>query len=100
MSLFKINGDHVSLSYQEAGRLRSYTDSRRLNYVTVRESYLLLRMDEGMCSLEDAQVSSTLDSNSGYRQVKVDKENRGKTAFTFLHGLYQFIRVLLGLKNV
>jgi hypothetical protein len=48
------------------GSMRFCIDYRRLNTVTVRDSYPLPRMDECIDSLGDARVFSALDCNSGY----------------------------------
>ena len=48
------------------GSLRFCVGYRRLNAVTIRESYPLPRMDECIDSLGDPNVFTTLDCNSGY----------------------------------
>jgi hypothetical protein len=48
------------------GSMRFCIDYRRLNAVTVRDSYPLHRMEECIDSLWDATIFSTLDCNSGY----------------------------------
>jgi hypothetical protein len=48
------------------GSMRFCIDYRKLNAVSVRDSYPLPRMDEHIDSLGDASVFSTLDCNSGY----------------------------------
>mgnify|MGYP006048027623 FL=1 len=48
------------------GSTRFCVDYRRLNAITVRDSYLLPRMDECIDSLGDARIFSTLDCNAGY----------------------------------
>jgi hypothetical protein len=72
---------------------------RRLNTVTVRDSYPLARMDECIYSLGDARVFSTLDCNSGYRQIPVSPEDKEKTTFTSHEGLFRFLRLPFALKN-
>jgi hypothetical protein len=47
------------------GALRCCVDYRRLNMITVPDTYPLLRMDECIDSLGDATVFTTLDCNSG-----------------------------------
>ena len=81
------------------GTLRFCVDYRRLNAMTVRDSYPIPRMDECIDSLGDARVFSTLDANSGYWQIEVDPNDRDKTAFTSHFGLYRFKRMPFGLKN-
>lgn len=48
------------------GSLRFCVDYRRLNAVTVRDSYPIPRMDECIDSVGEAKLFITLDANSGY----------------------------------
>jgi Reverse transcriptase (RNA-dependent DNA polymerase)/RNase H-like domain found in reverse transcriptase len=81
------------------GSTRLCVDYRRLNAITVRDSYPLPRMDECIESLVDAKIFTTLDCNSGYWQIPVRPEDREKTTFTSHEGLYWFLRVPFGLSN-
>lgn len=56
-------------------------------------------MDECVDSLGNAEVLTTLDSNSGFWQIAVDKEDVSKTAFTTHEGLFEFVRMPFGLCN-
>jgi hypothetical protein len=51
--------------------LRFCVDYRKLNMITVPDTYPLPRTDEYIDSLGDATVFTTLDSNSGYWQIPV-----------------------------
>jgi RNase H-like domain found in reverse transcriptase/Reverse transcriptase (RNA-dependent DNA polymerase) len=79
--------------------MRFCIDYRRLNALTVRDSYPLPRMDECIDSLGDARIFSTLDCNSGYWQIPVEAADRAKTTFTSREGLYWFLRMPFGLRN-
>jgi hypothetical protein len=79
--------------------MRFCIDYRRLNTVTVRDSYPLPRMDECIDSLGDARVFSTLDCNSGYWQITVSPQDKEKTTFTSHEGIFQFLRMPFGLRN-
>ena len=81
------------------GTLRFCVDYRRLNAMTVRDSYPIPRMDECIDSLGDANVFTTLDANCGYWQIEIDEDDRDKTAFTSHWGLFRFKRMPFGLKN-
>jgi hypothetical protein len=48
------------------GSYRFCVDYRRLNAITIPDTYPLPRMDECIDSLGDAAVFTTLDCNSGY----------------------------------
>ena len=81
------------------GSLRFCVDYRKLNSITVRDSYPMPRMDECIDSLGSATVFSTLDCNSGYWQLPVAEEDQDKTTFTCHAGTYKFLRLPFGLRN-
>ncbi|CAN8071938.1 unnamed protein product, partial [Agarophyton chilense] len=62
----------VLVEKKENNRMRFCVDYRRLNSVTVRDSYPIPRIDECIDSLGDAQVFTTLDANCGYWKVPVE----------------------------
>ena len=53
------------------GSLPFCVDYRRLNSITVPDTYPLPRMDECIDSLGDAAIFNTLDCNKGYWQIPV-----------------------------
>jgi RNase H-like domain found in reverse transcriptase/Reverse transcriptase (RNA-dependent DNA polymerase)/Integrase zinc binding domain/Integrase core domain len=81
------------------GSLRFCIDYRRLNEVTVKDSYPLPRMDDCLDSLGSATIFTTLDANSGYWQLDVAKDDRDKTTFTSHMGTFRFTRMPFGLVN-
>jgi hypothetical protein len=81
------------------GSLRFCVDYRKLNAITVPDTYLLPRMDECIDSLGEAAIFTTLDCNCGYWQIPVDPADRDKTAFTSQYCIYRFIHVPFGLRN-
>jgi Reverse transcriptase (RNA-dependent DNA polymerase) len=89
----------IVLEPKSDGLLRFCVDYRRLNAITIPETYPLPRMDECIDSLGDAAVFTTLDCNSGYWQIPVHPRDRDKTTFTSHYGLYQFRRLTFGLQN-
>ena len=70
---------------------------RRLNDLTQKDSYLLPRINDTNDSL--AWWFSTLDLKSGYWQVQLNDDTRGKTAFTTWTRLWQFKVMPFGLCN-
>lgn len=81
------------------GTIRFCVDYRRLNAMTVRDSYPIPRMDECIDSLGDATIYTALDANCGYWQIEIDENDRDKTAFVSHQGLYRFKRMPFGLRN-
>lgn len=74
-------------------------DYRRLNEVTVRDSYPFPSIDSIMYALGCAHVFTTLDCSRGFLQIPVAPEDVEKTAFTCHRGLFEFLRLPFGLSN-
>ncbi|GFW77463.1 hypothetical protein TNCV_2498561 [Trichonephila clavipes] len=74
-------------------------DYRKLNEVTVPDTYPLPRMDDLLQEAKHTAYISTIDLKSGYYQVNVNPADRGKTAFVCPFGTYRFKRMPFGLKN-
>ena len=72
----------VVLVTKPDGSVRFRVDYRKLNSLTVKDTYPLPRMDECIDSMGEAQFFTALDANSGYWQIPVAKEDRDKTTFT------------------
>jgi len=81
------------------GSLRFCVDYRKLNAVTVKDSYPLPRIDDILSQLSGNIWFSTLDLKSGYWQIKIRPEDREKTAFSIGSGLWQFTVMPFGLCN-
>lgn len=89
----------VIFTPKKDGSIRFCIYYRRLNSITVRDSYLIPRMDYFIDSLGHANIFITLDSNSGYWEIPVAETDRDKTAFIIHQGLSFFKLIPLGLKN-
>jgi hypothetical protein len=61
--------------------MRVCVDFRKLNELTVKDSYPIPKIDDMIARLGQARVYSKLDLASGYHQVRVRKEDKHKTAF-------------------
>ncbi|GBM60215.1 Transposon Ty3-I Gag-Pol polyprotein [Araneus ventricosus] len=55
---------------------------RKLNEITIKDSYPLPRIDDTLDALNGSQWFLTLDLKSGLWQVEIQPENEERTAFT------------------
>lgn len=62
-------------------QLRFCSDYRKVNEVTLKDSYLLPHTDDCIDSLGQGKVFFTLDAYSGYWKMNIRQENRPKTEF-------------------
>jgi hypothetical protein len=92
-------GSPVLFVKKKDGSLRMCVDYRQLNEVTIKNKYLLPRIDDLFDQLNGARVFSKIDLRTGYHQLKIRKEDIPKTAFTTRYGLYEFIVMVFGLTN-
>ncbi|BHF62659.1 hypothetical protein SprV_0200564400 [Sparganum proliferum] len=89
----------IALVPKKDGSLRLCVDYRRLNAVTVGDSFPLPRLDDTMDALVQAAWFSTLDLKLRYWQVKIHPNDRHKTAFTVPQDLFEFQTLPFGLCN-
>ena len=78
---------------------RLVVDYRKLNDVTIGDSYPLPNLVDILDQLGRAKYFSTIDLQSGYYQVLTDEKDAEKTAFSTEQGHFQFRRMGMGLKN-
>ena len=74
-------------------------DYRKLNSQTVNDSYPLPNIADILDQLGNSKYFSTFDLASGYHQVLLKPEDRWKTAFATPGGLWQFVRMPMGLAS-
>jgi hypothetical protein len=74
-------------------------DYRPLNDVTVKNKYLLPRIEDLFDQMRGARVFSKIDLRSGYHQMRIRPSDIPKTAFSTRYGLYEFTVMSFGLTN-
>jgi hypothetical protein len=67
-------------------------DYRSVNDVTVKNKYLLPRIEDLFDQMRGARVFSKIDLRSGYHQMKIRPSGNPKTAFSTRYGLYEFMK--------
>lgn len=80
-------------------KLRIVIDFRKLNNLTIGDSFPLPNITDILDQLGNAKYFTTLDLASGYHQIPMAEGDKQKTAFSTPHGHYEFNRMPFGLKN-
>lgn len=81
------------------GSIRVTSDFRRLNDLTVTDSYPMEHVRDTLDWLASKSVFSVFDLKDGFYQVMLDPESRACTAIRTVLGLLQYTRLPQGLKN-
>ena len=81
------------------GKTRWAVDYRRLNDITVKDSYPLPNIEDNLARLGKSRVFSALDGAGAFHVVSIRPQDRAKTAFQSPYGLYQFAKMPFGLCN-
>ena len=81
------------------GSTRFCVDYRKINQITIRDSYPLPRIDNCSNAIGGNLYFSTIDLISGYWQIKIAPEDKNKTGFITNDGLHEFNVIPFGLSN-
>ena len=92
-------GAPVLFANKKDKTLRLCIDYRQLNRVTIKNRYLLPRIDNLFDQLRGAQVYSKIDLRTGYHQLRVRDTYITKTTFRTRHGHFEFTVMPFGLTN-
>ena len=86
---------NVVLVRKADNSLRFCVDYKKLNLLSVKDSYPLPRIDTCFDALGGAKFYSTLDLQSAYWQVKNHPDSMDKTSFVTQRGTFRFVFYLL-----
>nr|GEZ55763.1 putative reverse transcriptase domain-containing protein [Tanacetum cinerariifolium] len=81
------------------GSFQMCIDYRKLNKLTVKNRYPLLRIGDLFDQLQGSRVYPKINLRSGYHQLRVREEDVPKTAFRIRYGHYEFQVMPFGLTN-
>ena len=74
-------------------------DYRKLNRVTIKNRYPLLRIDDLFDQMRGARVYSKIDLRTDYHQLRVREADIPKTMFRTRYRHFEFTMMLFGLTN-
>jgi len=80
-------------------KLRIVVDFRKLNNLTIGDSFSLPNITDILDQLGNAKYFSTLDLASRYHQIPMQDKHKNKTAFSTPYDHFEFNRMPFGLKN-
>lgn len=89
----------VVIVKKKDGSIRICIDYRRLNLITVKETFPCPFIGELLEETTGWRVFSVLDMASGYYQIEMDENSKEFTSFSTNSGHYQFRRMPFGLVN-
>ena len=81
------------------GTLQLCVDYRKLKKMTVKNKYLLPRIDGLFNQLKGASVVSKVDLQSGYHQLRIKDVDVHKTTFRTRYGHYEFLVMPFGVNK-
>ena len=82
------------------GGLRMVVEYRKLNSLTIPDVWPLPLSETLFAQLYGAEIFSMFDAHSGFTQQSLHENSQIMTAFVMPFGLFEFIRLSMGLRNV
>nr|GEX73177.1 putative reverse transcriptase domain-containing protein [Tanacetum cinerariifolium] len=92
-------GAPVLFVKKKDGSFQMCIDYREVNKLTIKNRYLLPRIDELFDQLQGFSVYSKIDLRSGYHQLRIREEDIPITTFRTRYGHYEFQVMPFGLTN-
>ena len=87
------------LAPKEGGSMRFCTGYRKVNTVTVKDSYPLPRVDDVTDAIGNAKFVTKIDLFKGYYQVELSDNAKEISAFITPFGLYEYTVMPFGMCN-
>ena len=81
------------------GKVRLCTDFRKVNSVTIKDSYPLPRIDDIIDAVGNAKFLTQIDLVKGYYQIPLTKRAKLISAFVTPFGLFEYTRLPFGMCN-
>ena len=81
------------------GEYRWVQDFRKLNAVTIKDSFPIGEVEANLSHLANSKIFSIMDGCSGFYSVPLRDEDKHKTAFSTRSGQYQWTRMSMGMTN-
>ena len=92
-------GYPVLFQLKKDGTLRLCVDYKKLNEVTIRNSYPIPLISEIIEKVKDAKYFTKLDLRSAYNLVRIHPGDEYKTAFRTKYGHFEYLVMPFGLRN-
>lgn len=91
--------DNIVPARKKSEEIRLCIDFRNLNKVSLKDNYLLPKMDHVLHKVVGAERLLMLDGFSGYNQVVVHCDDQDKTSFTTPWGTFKYVKMPFRLMN-
>jgi len=82
---------------KKGGEWRICIDFRRVNEVTIKDSYPLPLIEDMFNKLGKATIFTTIDLQTGYMNIEVEEKAKPVTSFITDNGLFEFNKMPFGL---
>ena len=92
-------GAPVNFVKEKDGSLRLCIDYRDLNEATIKNRYLIPRIDDLCDQMKGETIFSNIDLRSRYHQLRIKEGDIPKNSFRTQFGHYEFVVVPFGLTN-